>query len=158
MIYDLTNALHRKQFVARANKLLKNHCKVVELTDSSPRSLKQNSYLHVLVRILAMETGVEEWYAKNVYFKSFANPQLFERKVTDPITKKPSVSLRSTKDLSVDEMALAINRFRKWSEEQGYYLPEAHQNDDGTLTFASDEDREAYEKAMAETSRLDAYL
>lgn len=157
-MYDLTNALHRKQFAARANKMLKNRCKAAELKDSATRSLKQNAYLHVIIRILAADIGVTEEYAKEVYFKAYANSQLFERKIVDPITKEQKTILRSTSELTVDEMATAIDKFRRWSEEQGYYLPEAHMSDDGTMTFASDTDREAFEKAMVETSRLDAYL
>lgn len=131
---------------------------MTNLTDESERSLKQNGYLHVLIRILAIETGVEEEYAKTVYFKAFANKDLFERVVKDPITGESRTIYRSSRDLSVEDMAKAINKFRKWSEEQGYYLPEAHVEDDGTVVFASDFDREAFEQAKVETSRLDAYL
>lgn len=152
MIYDLSNPLHRKQFAARANQLLKQHSKVVELTNASQRTTSQNKYLHVLIRILAMETGVTEDYAKETYFKVFSNPDLFQTQLIDPITKVTINTLRSSRDLSVDEMSVAIDNFRKWSAEQGYYLPEATLNDDGTVTL-KDEDAEAYAQALIETGR-----
>ena len=41
------------------------------------KTLEQNGYLHVLCRIMAMETHVSERYAKYVYFKQLANPEIF---------------------------------------------------------------------------------
>lgn len=152
MIYDLTNPLHRKQFAKRANQLLKQRCRLVDMTNMSQRSSSQNKYLHVIIRILAMETGVSELYAKNKYFKELANPALFKRSMIDPITKEKHEYLLSSTDLSVDEMSQAIDNFRRWSEEQGYYLPEATVNDDGTVTIKP-EDEEAYKQAMIETER-----
>lgn len=152
MIYDLTNPLHRKQFAKRANQLLKQRCKVVELVNASQRTTSQNKYLHVLIRILAMETGVTEDYAKETYFKVFSNPELFQTQMVDPITKVTINTLRSSKDLSIEEMSQAIDNFRKWSSEQGYYLPEATLNDDGTVTL-KEEDAEAYAQALVETGR-----
>ena len=158
MIYDLTNPLHRKQFVKRCNSMLEKHCNSVELVDESRRSLNQNRYLHVICRILAMETGVTEEYAKNVYFKELANPGIFVQTVTDPLTKQDRTTLRSTSSLSVEEMNKAINTFRHWSEENGYYLPEANPDDEGVWTFSSEKDEQAFHQAEVETSRMDRYL
>lgn len=152
MIYDLTNPLHRKQFAARANKLLKQRSKVVELTNASQRSTSQNKYLHVIIRILAMETGVSEQYAKDKYFKELANPELFIRIIKDPITNEEHGYFRSSSDLSVDEMSSAIENFRRWSEEQGYYLPDAKINEDGSVEI-NEEDMTAYQQALIETGR-----
>ena len=158
MTYDLTNPLHRKQFVARANKMLENHCNCAELTDVSKRSLNQNRYLHVLIRMLALETGVTEQYSKDMYFKRFANPKLFVREHIDPITKKSVEFLRSTADLSVEEMTTAINTFRVWSEQNGYYLPEAMTAESGDMVFATAEDERAFFKGKIEADRADAFL
>ena len=99
-----------------------------------------------------METGVSELYAKNKYFKELANPQLFKRSIIDPITKERHDYLLSSTDLSVEEMSEAIDNFRRWSEEQGYYLPEASFDKDGNATIKP-EDEEAYRQAMVETGR-----
>lgn len=130
----------------------------MRLIDESDRTLNQNSYLHVLCRILAVETGVTERYAKDVYFKELANPGLFVHVTKDSLTGKMVRSLRSTADLSVDEMSTAIYKFRKWSEENGYYLPEATVGSDGTVTFASQQDAEAFRQGERKASELDQYI
>lgn len=158
MIYDLTNPLHRKQFAKRCNKMLALRLEKIELINRSKRSIRQNDYLHVLVRILAIETGVTEEYSKQVYFKQFANPSLFIRVSEDKVSGTKIQYLRSSADLTTEEMSRAINTFRHWSEDNGYYLPEANIDDEGNLTFASEDDERAYHQAELETSRLENYL
>ena len=130
----------------------------IELINKSKRSIKQNDYLHVLIRILAIETGVTEEYSKQVYFKQFANPSLFIRESEDKVSGMKIQYLRSSADLTIDEMARAINSFRHWSEDNGYYLPEASIDDEGNMVFASDEDEKAYHQAELESARLENYL
>ena len=158
MIYDLTISLHRKQFAKRCNDLLRRRCTNVNLVDESKRSLNQNSYLHVLCRMLAIETGVTQDYSKQVYFKQLANPKLFVREEIDPITKQMVTSLRSTSELTREEMNRAINTFRHWSEENGYYLPEANPDEEGNYEFASEEDAKAFHQGELEASRLENYI
>jgi hypothetical protein len=160
MNYDLrrSNKLDRKRFVAYANSLLKNERNNVSLIDESNRTLNQNSYIHVLCRILASETGVTEAYAKQVYFKAFANPDLFVTTTKDPITNKLVEITRSTRDLTIPEMRKAIFNFRKWAADNGYQLPDAVINDDGTMSFASDNDKEAFHQAIIITSKNEKYL
>lgn len=145
MDYDLrkTNKESRKKFVKYANRLLKNERCHVQIIDLSDRTLNQNSYLHILCRILAMETGVTERYAKDMYFKRLANPGIFIQKVQDPLTKQEEEYIKSTKDLTVTEMSKAINTFRMWSEQNGYYLPDADIDYVGEVTPKTDKDREA---------------
>lgn len=158
MNYDLTNPLHRKQFAKRANDMLRKSCTNAVLIDESKRSIKQNNYLHVLCRILAIETGVTEDYSKQVYFKQLANPTLFIVEEEDKITGVKLQRLKSTAELTKEEMTRAINTFRRWSEENGYYLPEASPDEDGNMNFASEEDEQAYHQAELEASRLENYL
>lgn len=157
MNYDLRNKIDRKKFVSYANNLLKKQRARIVLQDESDRTISQNSYLHVLIRILAIETGVKEAYSKEVYFKRLANPGLFIRIVENPITGDKTEYLRSTTELTVEEMSLAISRFRMWAEENGYYLPEAELND-GEMVFTSEEDKEAFLQGERETSKLDNYI
>ena len=158
MIYNLNDPLHRQQFKLRVQNLYKKG-KVVELVDKSVRTVNQNSYLHVLIRILAVETGVTESYAKDEYFKRQANPDTFVEKIIDPISKEEKESLKESSKLSVDELSKCIDRFRMWSEEQGIYLPEAHLKGSGDeMEFKDDDDRLAFEQAIVETGRLEKYL
>lgn len=158
MTYDLTNPLHRRQFLARVRKLYSEGHKV-ELSDKSVRTLRQNAYLHCLVRITAFETGVTEAYAKDEYFKRQANKDAFVTEVEDPITGERTQTLRSSSSLSVEEMSSCIDRFRTWASVHGIYLPDARLTGDGDrMEFASDGDREAFEQAVVETGRAERFL
>lgn len=158
MIYDLTNPLHRKQFARRANLMLKRHCTNAVLIDESKRTYNQNAYLHVLIRLMALNTGVKESYAKAVYFKQLANPDLFLVENNDPVTGNKVISFRSTSELSIEEMSRAINNFRHWAEDNGYYLPEATLDDTEKLVFKSEDDEKAFKQAEMETARASMYL
>jgi hypothetical protein len=153
MNYDLTNKENRKRFIARCNSLLKNQRNNVVLIDESNRTLSQNRYIHVLCRILAQDVGVTEEYAKQVYFKELANPNLFVTCTKDPLTNEMVKITRSTCDLTIDEMRKAISRFITWAAENGYVLPEATLNDDGTMTFNDDENNASFHQAEIETSK-----
>lgn len=157
MTYDLSNPLHRKQFETRVQSLLQRQASIVELTDASQRSPSQNKYLHVIIRILALETGVSEAYAKDKYFKEMANPGLFVRSVVDPITYETHTCLLSSSSLTVEQMSIAIDNFRRWSAQQGYYLPDATFDAEGTAHIAP-QDEEAYRQAVIETERNRSYI
>jgi len=158
MIYDLTNPLHRKQFAARANKMLERHCTNAVLADESKRTPNQNSYLHVLIRLMALNTGVKESYAKSVYFKQLANPDLFIQEYDDPVTGDKIQALRSSSELTIEEMAVAINNFRHWAEDNGYYLPDATFDEDERAIFKSAADEQAFKQAEIETARASIYI
>ena len=153
MNYDLRDKDSRKRFVRYANLLLRNQRTNVALCDESHRTLNQNAYIHVLCRILAQDVGVTEAYAKQVYFKDLANPGLFSTATKDELTGQMVTRTRSTCELTVPEMRKAITNFRNWAAEHGYYLPEANMNDDGSLVFASDKDKEAFHQAEIKTSQ-----
>lgn len=157
MNYDLSIKDERRRFVKRANELLSKQRSNVCLKDESNRTPNQNSYIHVLCRIMAMETGVSERYAKQVYFKQSANPDIFNSITRDPITGKPTPFQRSSSELTIPEMSTAIDHFIFWAAEQGYKLPEASLGPDGSLTFKSEEDKKAFHQAQISTSKLDEY-
>lgn len=158
MNYDLSIKEERANFIRRANLLLKKQKDNVSLTDESNRTLNQNSYIHVLCRILAAQTGVTEAYAKQVYLKELACPDIFITTTQDSVVNRPVKYIRSTSDLTVPEMRRTITGFRDWASENGYYLPEARISDDGTLSFTSERDRTAYHQAIIQTSKVEQYL
>ena len=159
MKYDLTIPLHRKRFAKRCNQLLLKSASCVELEDESGKTINQNRYLHVIIRILALETGVTESYAKDVYFKQLANPTIFIQSSVDTVTGLEVQYLRSTSSLSKNEMSRAINTFRRWSEEQGYYLPDASPDEvTDEMVFSSTEDEQAFHQAEMETDRMSIYI
>lgn len=153
MNYNLTNKEDRKRFIRYANSLLKNKKTLVSLDDKSNRTLSQNCYIHVLCRVMAQETGTTEYYAKQVYFKELANPDLFLRVTKDPLTGRMVKTIRSSTELTINEMSKAIDNFIAWAAEQGYEMPEATSNTDGTMSFNSADDEKAFNQAEIETSK-----
>lgn len=141
MLYNLRNPHELAKFrdkcralTDKAEKLTQYNPKgelcVVELTEKKPqRSLSQNSYLHCILAYFASEYGVTADEAKVNYFKRLCNPDIFVRKRTNRKGKEVEY-LRSTADLSVDEMSLAITRFRDWcSAEAEIYIPSGEEHE-----------------------------
>ena len=121
MLYDLTSEMQRKSFLARVDYLLEK-CSVAELTEKTFRTRNQNSYLHLLIGVVAMETGNTLEDAKTYYFKKVVNPDLFQVYVKDKMGNTID-RLRSTAELTKEEMSMAIDRFKRWGAENGIYLP-----------------------------------
>lgn len=125
MIYDLKNPLHRDQFSRRSNSLLDKGRDVVELKTKTSRSLKQNAYLHLILGWFAAETGNTREYVKREYFKRLVNSEIFVTYVDDRWLGRNEV-IKSSAEVTKEEMITAIERFRNWSsQEAGIYLPSA---------------------------------
>ena len=122
MIYDLSKEFDRKRAEARWGKALEDGA-MVEFTIKTPRSLAQNSYLHCLLGALCLETGNNMQFVKEQYYKRLCNPDLFVHRAVDPWLG-PVETLRSSADLTKEEMSLSIDRFKRWASENGIYLPE----------------------------------
>ena len=128
MVYNLSNPLHLQQFKTRCESLSNKAC-IVELTEKRSRSLSQNAYLHVILDGFALQYGETPEYCKTQYFKVLVNPHLFIVDKDDQFRGKVKV-LRSSADLTTEEMTEAIERFRNWaSKEVGIYLPAPHEQD-----------------------------
>lgn len=122
MQYQLSNELDWQKFRIRVSTLKKRGA-VVELTEKAFRTRNQNNYLHLLLGVVAMETGNTLAYVKEWYFKRMCNPATFVIEKEDKYLGK-ICELRSTADCSTEEMRDAIDRFRMWGNEQGIYMPE----------------------------------
>lgn len=128
MLYDLRNPLDRERFKRRCNALYSKQG-IVDLSEKTQRSSNQNRYIHLLIGYLAMETGNTLDYVKEVFYKRAANKELFVREKEDEILGKVEY-LRSSADLSKEEMTLSIDRFRNWSSQTaGIYLPAANEQE-----------------------------
>ena len=127
MQYNLATDLDQERFVNRANALLQKRC-VIELTEKTFRSPNQNRYLHLLIGIIAMDTGVGLEYAKREYFKKLVNKDLFVIKKSDRFAGEIE-DLRSSADLTIEEMSMAIDRFKRWGYENGFYMPSPEDTD-----------------------------
>lgn len=126
MLFDCSQPLDKENFLARAN-LLASRGEVVELKSKRQRTLNQNSYLHVLIEYFACMYGESADFVKREYFKILVNPQLFVEVKEDRFRGRIQ-TVRSSSDLTVEEMSTAIDRFRNWSvKKAGIYLPSAEE-------------------------------
>lgn len=148
MNYDLSIKEDRLKFKEYAQKLMDKMRTNVCLVDESERTLNQNAYLHVLFRIVADYTGDSEEYVKQVHFKLIVNPEIFVKVTKDKTTGKMLKYIRSTAEVDVGEMSRAIDNFIRWSAEQGITLPEAQINTDHSVSFASQQDANAFHQAQ----------
>ena len=143
MTYDLSNARHLAQFLTRAPALERRGASV-ELREVTGRTKAQNSYLHLILGVVAIETGNTLAYTKDVYFKRLVNPDIFVKEVNDVYVGKVR-TVRSSADLTVETMSEAIDRFKRWAAEQGIYIPEP-------------EDAERLKDIEMEMGRMKSYL
>lgn len=143
MIYNLANDLDRKRFAKRAEVLMQGG-KVVDVTAHTFKTPNQNRYIHLLIGVVAMETGTTLEYAKEVYFKRLVNADTFVTTTEDRYVGKVA-TLRSTATLTKEEAALCIDRFIKWGDEQGWVMPLA-------------DDMKALQAIEEEMERMKAYL
>jgi len=124
MIYDLSKDYDRERFKTRSAFLLEKR-RIVELTEKTRRSLRQNNYLFLILNVLAMEYGENVEYVKQNIFKRHVNPDIFLTKKQDKILGEVEV-LRSSADISKDEMRTAIDRLKIFcAKELGVRLPDS---------------------------------
>ena len=123
MLYDLSSDFHRKSFMARVENLMDKGA-IVEMTEKAFRTPNQNRYLHLLIGIVAMETGNTLEDVKREYFKKIVNPDIFLSWNTDARGNGIAV-YRSTAAVSKEELSVAIDRFKRWGSENGIYMPDA---------------------------------
>lgn len=121
MQYNLETTLDRERFVTRAKALMRKGA-VIELTEKAFRTPNQNRYLHLLLGIVAMDTGNSLEDVKREYFKRMVNPDIFLVWKTD--TRGNSIATyRSITEVSREAISMAIDRFKKWGYENGIYMP-----------------------------------
>jgi predicted phosphoadenosine phosphosulfate sulfurtransferase len=90
---------------------------IAEVIKVSPkRTLNQNSYLHLIIGAYGANFGYTLAEAKTLY-KRDVNPDIYVYK------RHGSMFLRSSADLTKEEMAKSIDRFMQMSAEQGFPLP-----------------------------------
>lgn len=121
MKYNLANTQEAAAAVQYLLELTKQG-KIAEVKKVSPRrSLPQNSFLHLLLGAFSLETGNQLEASKDLY--KWVNKDIYYSK--KKIGGEVFVTIRSSADLTKDEMTKSIDRFREWSAEQGYPLPSA---------------------------------
>lgn len=130
MIYDLEKDYDRQLFVSYCKKLLdksKDKNVKVELKERrAKRSIRQNSYLHLLLAMVAMKLGDTLENVKYRYYKINSNPTLFLIQKPDKITGEVYEDVRSSATLNSKEMSLSIDNFKDYVyQHTGLKLPDA---------------------------------
>lgn len=135
MIFNLKNEKDRRDYKEYCNALYKYAIEqdktiIVEVKKKHrPRSLAQNSYLHVCLSYFASEFGYDLEYVKYNIFKQIVNREIFAKQREN---KRGQIATywRSTSDLDTNELTIAIEKFRNYSSMvAGLYIPEPNEND-----------------------------
>ena len=127
MLFDLTNPGQREKFLEKVDKLIQEDA-YVELKKKNQRTNSQNRYLHLIIGHFALETGYAPDYVKPAFFKKKANAEIFVEEIDGKLGKVRQ--LRSSADLSTEEMSKAIERFKNWSAAAaGIHLPDANEHE-----------------------------
>lgn len=125
MTYNLTNTFDQQSARTYLANLIKKGAKINITERRTRRTIAQNSYCHLLLGYFASQTGDTLEWVKQKYFKQLCSPDLFVRERKDKYLGNVTF-LRSSADLTTEEMTVAIDRFRNWAAvEAGIYLPEA---------------------------------
>lgn len=128
-IFNLQNAYDIPKFKEYINKLFKERAVVEVKKRVINRTIPQNSYLHLLLAYFGTEYGLSMEEVKLDIYKRICNKDLFER-ISVNKRGRTITYLRSSADLTTDEMALSITRFKNWAaSEAGIYLPDAANKD-----------------------------
>lgn len=121
MIFNLAN----QQELARAREYLNQIARLgkrVEIVRKAEhRTLPQNAYLHLILGYFGTQTGYTIEEAKILYKRLNQDLYLYEKNGTK--------FMRSSADLSKEDMAKTIDRFMQYSDEQGVPLPLANNQD-----------------------------
>lgn len=123
MQYDLSSEYDKQRLRVRLDALVKRGA-TITITEKTKRTRSQNSYLHLVLGIVAMETGNALDYVKHEYFKKLVNPSIFLVEKEDALLGCKVKVARSSADLTPEEMSTAIDRFKRWAAENGIYIPD----------------------------------
>lgn len=115
MKFNLDNKTEVDEAFAYLTELTGRHA-IAEVKRIVPaRTLKQNSYLHLLIAAWGNHFGYTITEAKHIY--KLTNKEIF-------FYKKKGLSFpRSSADLDKEEMTSSIDNFRLFSAQHGYELP-----------------------------------
>src|SRR5574344_1408974 len=107
MICNLSNPYDLQKFKEYADKLISENA-TVDIRKKNPnRTLRQNSYLHVILGWFARQYGCTSEQVKVDFYKREFNKDIFEIEKTGKNGNTIKV-LRSSADLTTEEMGISI--------------------------------------------------
>ena len=122
MTLRLSSPLDALKAQTRLNALIAKGA-TIELTEKSFRTPNQNRYAYLLMGMVAMFTGNSLEDTKEWYFKRVVNPDLFIVKRNDKLGNLIETT-KSTRELTKEQMTIAIDRFKRWGYENQIPMPE----------------------------------
>lgn len=130
MRYNLGNENELKEAREYLTKLLSQKA-IVEITHKHPRrSLNQNNYLHLLLSYCALHCALTLEEFKLGIFKAIINKDLFMSRENNEKLNLEYTKVRSSADLTTDEMSIAVDILKKFaSENMDLILPDAGEYD-----------------------------
>lgn len=116
---DIQRAIEKiKHFIAKGQPFELKQKPVI-------KSIKQNSYFHLIVGWFAWEYGEDFDYVKQEMIKKLICPEVFRTERTNRQTGEMREAWKSFATITKDETTFVINKFRDYSAKQaGIYLPE----------------------------------
>ena len=135
MLLDLNNPFERNKAETMLKTMIEKKAKIELSEKKDNRTIKQNSYLHAVLTIFAIEYGDKLEYVKQIMFKQLINPEIFKAEYINKKTGEVREDWKSTKDLTTDELSKAIERFRNFASEQGIYIMSADEFKDNYFYF-----------------------
>lgn len=121
MWFNLKNAFELETFRTKVAEL-ENRGAMVELKEKRGRSLRQNAYLHLLLSAFGLQYGYTLDEVKTHFYKLVVNKDIFLREGIDKFTGEYYKYLRSSADLTKDEMSKSISDFKSWAKEEAEEL------------------------------------
>ena len=118
MKYSTSKPIERKKAIVRFKMLLEQE-KDIELKEvRKKRTIKQNSYLHVVISLFAIEFGYTLEEAKT-HLKRCCSFMVYQ--------KDGESFLKRTRDMNTKELTEFIEWVRNYSAEKGCYIPSAEE-------------------------------
>jgi hypothetical protein len=119
MKYDFNNSIDATSAKLYLNKLIEEGAKVELKKIRGKRTLKQNSYFHVVITIFAMELGYTIEEAKTMLKRMYSNSE-----PSMVYQKKGYKFLRSTTTMDTKELTNFIEWIRNYAAiDAGIYIP-----------------------------------
>lgn len=118
MIYDTKNKIEAHRAQEYLTRLIDRGVQVEVKEKRKKRTYKQNRYLHLILTYFGIETGYTLEESK-ILFKRL-NHEIFR------YDKNGYAFMKSTKDVSKEEMIKSIDKFKNYSaKEVGVVLPDS---------------------------------
>ena len=121
MIYDLNDPRQYMDALDFIEHAKQNNIQISLENKKQQRTTQQNKYYWLILRYFGLQYGCTKTEAE-YYFKQICNPDIFCRKKKDKEDRIIYI-VRSTSQLTKQEMISAINNFSVWCSQRQIELP-----------------------------------